>query len=163
MIPSESVRAMWKAFSSAQPEPPCEGVACSAWHFCDNRVDADELAELVRAGTKRATAGSLWAYEAVDEPLPQAGDLRVITDWDGQAACVIRTLSVDIVPFDEVSHEFAAMEGEGEGDGSLEHWRRGHLAFFTRGLAELGRRPTPVMPVVCECFEVVHTSASPRG
>ena len=114
MIPSESVRAMWKAFFSAQPEPPCEGVACSAWHFCDNRVDADELAELVRAGTKRATAGSLWAYEAVDEPLPQAGDLCVITDWDGQAACVIRTLSVDIVPFDEVSPEFAAMEGEGE-------------------------------------------------
>lgn len=161
MTPSESVKAMWKAFSSAQPELAGEGVAYSTWHFCDNRADADELAELVRAGTKRATAGALWAYEAEDEPLPQPGDLSVITDWDGQAVCVIRTASVDIVPFDDVSPEFAAIEGEG--DGSLEYWRGGHLAFFTRELAEIGRRPTPEMPVVCECFEVVYSSASSRG
>lgn len=126
MTPSESVKAMWEAFSCAQPGLAGEGVACSAWHFCDNRTDADELAELVRAGTKRATAGALWTYEAGDEPLPQPGDLSVITDWDGRAVCVIRTVSVDIVPFAAVSPEFAAIEGEG--DGSLEYWREGHLA-----------------------------------
>ncbi len=142
---------MWDAFTAAFPEhvdAPYE-----AWHFCDNQADADELAELVLSGRKRATAGALWSYEAEGEPLPCVGDLHVITDWSGRARCVIRITSVDVVAFDHVTAEFAAVEGEG--DASLAFWRKAHRAAFARELAPLGMEPSPDMPVVCQRFEVV--------
>ncbi len=151
---TESVKAMWSAFSAAHPRLMQEAATCSAWHFCSTKADADELADLVLAGVKRATAGALWSYEAEGEEIPRVGDLSVITDWEGNAKCVIRTLSVEIVPFEDVSEEFAATEGEG--DGSLEYWRKGHWAYFSQELAELGREPVLDMPVVCERFEVVY-------
>ncbi|MHB1136467.1 MAG: ASCH domain-containing protein [Coriobacteriia bacterium] len=155
---SESVTAMWSALADARPELALEGAAYAAWHFCDNEADANELADLVLSGTKRATAGLLWSYEAEDEPLPAVGDLNVITDWDGRARCVIRTTSVEVVPFEAVTPEFAAIEGEG--DGSLRYWREAHEAAFTRELADSGRTFEPSLLVVCECFEVVFGDAS---
>jgi uncharacterized protein YhfF len=148
-----SVEAMWSAFRSAHPDLVGTDDVYSAWHFCDNKPDADELAELVVAGGKRATAGDLWSYEAEGDPLPQVGDFNVITDWDGNARCVIRTVSVDVVAFQDVSDQFASTEGEG--DGSLAYWRDAHWAAFGRSLATIGREPSLDMPVVCEVFEVV--------
>ena len=153
---SPSVEAMWAALANAHPDLVDERTAYSAWHFCDNESDANELADLVLAGTKRATAGLLSSYEAEDEAVPRVGDLSVITDWEGRARCVIRTTSVEVVPFEAVTPEFAAIEGEG--DGSLEYWRRAHRAAFTRELADSGRTLGPESPVVCECFEVVFGS-----
>ncbi len=153
---SDSIAEMWAAFLATCPEYEAAAAAAasySAWHFCDDQESADELAELVLAGRKRATAGSLWAYELGKEPLPRVGDLSVITDWEGRARCVIRTTAVEVVPFDTVTLEFAATEGEG--DGSLEYWRRVHWAYFTSELQGTGREPRPDMPVVCECFKVV--------
>lgn len=154
MADSESVAAMWAAFAEARPDLVDEKTTYEAWHFCDNESDANELAELVLAGTKRATAGLLWSYEAEGEPLPEVGDLHVITDWEGQARCVIRTTSVEVVPFEAVTREFAAIEGEG--DGSLEYWREVHEAAFTRELADSGRTLEPTSPVVCQCVELVY-------
>ena len=144
---------MWTAFLEARPALAGPDTPYSAWHFCDNKSDADELAELVLAGTKRATAGALWSYEAEGEDLPQVGEFSVITDWDGRARCVILVSSVEVVAFADVTEEFAATEGEG--DGSLDYWRRVHLAAFSRELEGLGRAVEPDMPVVCERFEVV--------
>jgi uncharacterized protein YhfF len=115
---------------------------------------ADELVELVVSGCKRATAGALWSYEHEDEPIPRAGDYSVITDGVGRARCVIRTTSVEIVPFSEVGESFA--EEEGEGDLSLDYWREGHWMYFTQELADYGRKPEPDMPVVCERFDLVY-------
>jgi uncharacterized protein YhfF len=64
----------------------------------------------------------------------------------------------DVVPFDQVSAEFAATEGEG--DGSLAYWRRAHEAFFGRECLRLGRQPDADMPVVCERFEVVYRAGA---
>ena len=151
--PEDSVEEMWAAFLAARPGLAPPGATWSAWHFCDNPPDADKLADLVLAGRKRATASALWSYEAEDEPMPQVGDLSVITDWMGRARCVIRTSLVEVVAFADVGDDFAAAEGEG--DGSLEFWREAHLAAFGRELEALDRSPSPDMPVVCERFEVV--------
>jgi len=148
-----SVEQMWEAFLEARPDLAPPGDAFSAWHFCDNQADADELAELVLSGQKRATAGALWSYEAEGEPVPQVGDLSLITYWDGRACCVIRATDVEVVAFDSVSAEFAA--DEGEGDGSLAYWREVHRAAFGREFAGTDREVGPDMPVVCERFEVV--------
>jgi len=148
-----TVESLWSAFLSAHPDIVGVDDVYSAWHFCDNKSDADELAQLVVAGVKRATAGDLWSYEAEGEPLPRPGDFSVVTDWDGTARCIIRTVSVEVVAFQDVSDLFASTEGEG--DGSLAYWREAHWAAFGRSLSGIGREPSLGMPVVCEVFEVV--------
>ena len=157
--PADSPKAMWEAFLASTHDPPT-APSYTAWHFCDTQELADALAELVRAGRKRATTAALWTHELTGEPLPQPGDLSVVTDWSGRARCIIRTTSVEIVAFSEVDDEFA--RAEGEGDGSLAYWRQAHWAYFTRELASLGRLPADDMPVVCERFEVVY-GASQRS
>jgi uncharacterized protein YhfF len=59
-----------------------------------------------------------------------------------------------VVPFNKVSAEFAASEGEG--DGSLTFWRQAHLQYFTRECARIGRPFEQSMPVVCERFCLVY-------
>lgn len=150
---SQSVTDMWSALAKARPDLVDEHTTYTAWHFCDNKSDADELAELVLDGRKRATAALRWAYEFDNEPLPLVGDLSVVTDWEGRARCVIRLTSVEVVPFQAVPPEFAAAEGEG--DGSLEYWRAVHRDAFGRELKEAGLALEPEAPVVCMRFEVV--------
>lgn len=156
----DSAQALWAALAEARPDLVHEQTTYSVWHFCDNQADADELVELVLAGRKRATAALLWSYEAEGEALPQAGDFDIVTDWSGRARCVIRTISVEVVPFEAVSSDFAAAEGEG--DGSLEYWREAHRAAFGRELAAAGAALTPEAPVVCRRFEVVFRGPAAR-
>ncbi len=147
-----SVRKMWQEYWISM-EPGAEVPEPSAWHFCDNEADADACARLVRSGAKRATAPSVWELEASGEPLPRLGDAHVVTDWAGVAQCIIRTVAVQVVPFHAVPPEHAALEGEG--DGSLEYWRRVHRDYYCRVLAETGHIFSDDMPVVLERFEVV--------
>ena len=128
-----------------------------AWHFGDSETMAEEIADLVLSGAKRATAGALEMYELEGDPIPQVGDYSVITDFVGKARCVIRSSAVEVVGYNEVTSEFAATEGEG--DGSLEYWQREHWKFFTREFAGIGRQPTEDMLIVCEQFEVVYPAA----
>ena len=67
---------------------------------------------------------------------------------------VTRIVKSEIIAFNEVSAEFAAIEGEG--DGSLAYWREGHWRFFSRECARIGRTPIETMPVICNVFEVLH-------
>ncbi len=125
-----------------------------AYYFCDNKEDANELADLVLEGKKRATASNYLMFEIAKEPLPKVGDLNIITDFHGEPKCIVQTTEVKIVKFKDVNPEFA--EAEGEGDLSLEYWREAHRRFFTRELDEMKECFTEEMPVVCEKFTVVH-------
>jgi uncharacterized protein YhfF len=125
-----------------------------AFHFDDNEQHANDLAALVLRGQKRATASLLWMYEQQQKPLPQAGSLSIVTDFQSKPLCIIESTVVDIVPLNEVTSEFAAIEGEG--DGSLEFWLRVHRDYFGRECERLGLSPSEDMPVVCEQFEVIY-------
>jgi uncharacterized protein YhfF len=129
-----------------------------AFHFDDNEQSANALAALVLSGKKRATASLLWGYEQSSKPLPRAGDLSIVTDFAGNPICIIETQQIDILPFEEVSEEFAAAEGEG--DGSLGFWRAVHEAYFGRECKRFNLKPQPRMPVVCERFKVVFSSGA---
>ena len=150
---SREVERYWVDFL-AQTGRPADTPLYSAFHFDDNEHDANLLAELVIRGTKRATASLLWQYGDGGERAPVAGDLSVVTDFGGTPLCVIETTAVDIRAFGDVDADFAAAEGEG--DGSLEHWRRVHERYFGRVCEEIGREPSPRMEVVCERFRVIH-------
>ena len=151
-----AIRPFWAQYAAAAGEEVSTRFY-EAFHFDDNEPSANHLAALVLAGTKRATAGLAWSFESSGKPLPKPGDLSVVTDWHGKPLCVIETTQVDIVPYEEVSAEFAATEGEG--DKSLRYWREAHWAYFGRECARIGRTPDQRMPVVCERFEVVYPKA----
>ncbi|WP_326909746.1 ASCH domain-containing protein [Sedimentibacter sp. MB31-C6] len=151
----ESVEKMWTNYLETLGEKPNNtNRTYESWYFCDNKQDADELAELVFNGTKKATASLYLYYSSENEELPKVGDLSIITNWEGEAKCIIRTSNIDIVPFKNVTEEFAATEGEG--DKSLEYWKRCHKDYFSREIKELGKEFNEDILVVCEKFEVVY-------
>ena len=120
-----------------------------------------ELLDLIKSGRKRAGTGLLWAYEYDKEPIAQTGDIEIVIDHNNQPALVTRVVSSDVVAFNEVTAEYAAIEGEG--DGSLDYWRKGHWNFFSRECARIGKDPTQTMPVICSVFELLHIVPAPGG
>lgn len=152
----DHLRPFWEAFKHA-----CSGVSDAHFYdvctFGDSAELIDELAELVLRGTKRATTGAVWAYEAEGIRVPRAGDLSIVTNAASTPLCIIETRRVDIVRFDEVTADFAAAEGEG--DGSLRYWQESHRAYFERECTRAGRQFSPDMLVACERFDVVFQPA----
>jgi uncharacterized protein YhfF len=148
-----NIAGFWAAFCAKAGEDRSERFF-EAFHFADNEGTANELAELVLTGVKRATASLVWSFESTGGSPPTPGALSVVTYWDGRPACVIETVEVEVLPFEQVTAAFAAMEGEG--DGSLEYWRRAHWAYFGRECVRVRREPSLVMPVACEQFNVIY-------
>ena len=144
---------MWSAFCLEQGRIEDDRFY-EAFGFGDSAALADELGQLVLAGTKRATAGSVWSYESNGKGVPKPGDLSVVTDSHDRPLCIIETVQVDIVPFHAVTEEFAATEGEG--DGSLAYWRQAHADYFSRECESAGRPFSTDMLLACERFRVVY-------
>jgi uncharacterized protein YhfF len=150
----KSVAEMWQAYlKSVGEEAATTAKKYTSWHFCDNEADANELVELVKQGIKRATAGLVIFYEVEGEELPKDGDLSIVTNWQGKAECIIQSTKVSVVPFKDVTAEFARTEGEG--DKSLGYWRQAHISAFSRELKEIQKEFSEDMMTVCEEFKVV--------
>lgn len=148
------IDAFWERYLASLPPGSPVPDSYSAWSFGDSPQMADDLGGLVYKGVKTATCGLHYEYQVEGEPLPQVGDLSIITNGAGSPMCIIETTEVRVQPFNTVDAQFAY--DEGEGDRSYEYWREGHLRFFTRACAELGCEVTETMPVVCERFRVVY-------
>lgn len=146
------LRAFWQAYIAGAPRhagremPPAEG-------FGMGPEMADQLGALIVQGTKTATCSLLWEYEHEGEPVPQAGQLTIVTAGDGRPLCLIETWEVEIRQFAQVDARFAYEEGEG--DRSLAYWRDAHWRFFTAVCDLIGRTPSEDMPLVCERFRVL--------
>jgi uncharacterized protein YhfF len=158
-IPAE-YEAFWAAGELAHRELDRHRFL-EAFAFGDSERTATALSGLVLRGVKRATASLVWTYEHERRPWPKVGDLSIVTTWAKEPLCIIKTTQVDVVPFEEVSEEFAKIEGEG--DGTLASWRRNHLEFFAGQYARMGCTPHSGMLVVCEQFRVVFQPAGTRS
>ena len=143
---------MWCAY--VRQNPKAAGKTYDAW--CYGSDAADELAELTLKGIKTATASAYPIYSVEGEELPRVGEYSVILRTDDTAVCVICTTRVYVVPFCRVSEEQAWREGEG--DRSLDYWRKVHRAFFAQEMEQVGLCFTEDMEVVCEEFSVVYPS-----
>ena len=151
----KSVEEMWKKYlEQIGEEPVGTSLTYESWYFCDNEEDANELAQLVLEGTKRATASLYKSYEFEKEELPKEGSHIVVTDWNGTAKCIIRTNKVSILPFKDITEDHARIEGEG--DKSLKYWKDGHTRFFTRECEVMGIEFNQDMLVAFEEFQVVY-------
>lgn len=152
MTPLPSVESLTKLLASRGIEIPPGPVRVDG--YGDTAELSQELLSLITSGKKRAGTGLLWAYEHDKEPIAATGDIEIVVDHNSQPALVTRIVSSEVKPFNEVTAEYAAIEGEG--DGSLEYWRKGHWKFFSRECMRIGREPTETMPVICNVFEVLH-------
>ena len=126
--------------------------------FGDSAELSNELLALIRSGAKRGGASLFWAHEADDEEIPKVGELEIVVDHRNEPVLITRITGVDVVPYIQVPAEFAAREGEG--DRSLEYWRKAHWAFFSRECKRIGREPSEMMLVVCTSFEVLNVVPS---
>lgn len=151
----EIIETYWQKFLSTLPaNSPYHTKAYSEGGYGDSPELMDELIQLVLIGKKNATCGSLWEWEAEGKPLPKIGNVWVELDGSGNPVCITETVDVTIRKYNEVDADFA--RAEGEGDLSLEYWRKAHKNFFTRVLAKFGREFSEDMPLVCERFRVIY-------
>lgn len=148
----ESVYKMWDDFMELHPG--LKEKTFTAWYFCNTEDCANKLAELVLKGIKRGTTSLMYWYDTGKENIPSKGGFSVVTDWNGNAKCIIRTKKVTILPFKDFSQELAAIEGEG--DKSLEYWRRAHVKFFTDEMKSENLNFSEDMEIVFEEFELIY-------
>ena len=127
---------------------------CSAEYFCSDEYNANECARLVNAGIKTASCSLKAGYDIENESLPEMGYLTVVLNWKQKPVCIVKLTEVSICPFNKVTREFAASEGEG--DGSYEWWREAHIQFFTQYAATIGATFTETSDLVLERFEKVY-------
>jgi uncharacterized protein YhfF len=104
---------------------------------------ADTLLSLVLSKTKTATC---WSAQA-EGPMA-VGSLEVFVDGEGVDRALVRVVSITLRRFCDVEADFAFAEGEG--DRSLQDWRKGHRNFFERNGGF-----TLEMELWCERFELV--------
>ncbi len=131
------------------PASTLEAVPPPTWSSGRTPAQADELVGLVLDGVKTATASARADYQAEGAALPRVGEMGIVLDGAGHPRALVETIAVDVVPFSEVGEGHA--RDEGEGDRSLDHWRRVHADFF--GGSAGGFEPD--MPVVLERFRLV--------
>lgn len=128
----DSLRVLWEGYALAHPRR----AVFTAWTLGDSPALADELAAMVAAGSKRATARLLRDFVDHDEPLPQTGDHAVVMGGDSIPRCVIRVVHVDVKQIRSVDEQF--IQNAGEGDGSAAWWLTAMMRYFKRQGAREG-------------------------
>lgn len=150
---SKKVAEFWKKFCRQNPEVKPD-TPFQVWYFGIGRKDAEELCSLVLEGKKTATASLPLEYLENPEDAPVLRGYSVVTDFDGNPKCVVRTTELRVLPFNEVDAEFAF--DEGEGDQSLDYWRDVHWDYFSRRCLAVGEKPSIDMLVNCERFRLLY-------
>ena len=118
-----------------------------------SRVLADELAELVAGGIKRAHATLEHDFTAADDALPQPGDHLVVLDGRGRPRAIVRNTHVERRHFDEIDDAFAFEAGEG--DLTLRWWLTAHRQDFAERAEREGFHVDERVVLILEYFDLV--------
>lgn len=105
MTLTPEIAKYWESYLAEHPEAADK--FDSAWAFGDNPRLADELLDLVLRGIKTGTAQNYELIKAQGLSMPFTGGLSVLLDSTGQPRAIIETTKVEVVPFAEVTAEFA--------------------------------------------------------
>ncbi len=124
---------------------------------------ADELAELIERGVKRAHASLLRDFQQSLEALPQPGDHLVVLDGSGLPRVIVRNSHVEKRHFADIDAEFAFEAGEG--DLGLRWWLSAYRQQFAEQAERDGFEVDEELELVLEYFELVwpRASESPPG
>lgn len=143
----------WEAFCDHNADLNKEELYYDVWQFLDGAKGCDRLASLCLAGIKTATSSVYKTFELDEMKVPEEGDYSIILDSEEVPLFILKDLKVEIKKFSEVDAEFAAKEGEG--DLSLEGWKKVHSKEFERKCEEYGIEFNDDTLILCEEFEVI--------
>lgn len=146
----EEIEPFWLAFQR-ECKVSVEGFSASA--LGHDRGLADQLAELVASGIKRAHATLRRDFQKDLEPLPQPGDHLVVLDGSGRPRAIVRNTHVELRHFNEIDDAFAFEAGEG--DMSLAWWLTAHRQDFAERGEQEGFEADERLELVLEHFELV--------
>ena len=147
---AEDIEPFWLAYQRAC-DVKVPGFSASA--LGDTRALADERAELVLAGIKRAHASLHRDFQKDLDPLPQIGDHLVVLDGAGEPRAIVRCTHVELRHFNEIDDAFAF--DAGEGDMSLRWWLTAHRQDFAERAEREGFEVDERVELVLEWFERV--------
>ena len=150
---NETIKFFWKSFIINNPRYVNEKIP-ESFYFCDNEKDANDCAKLVIQKEKQATAPSLWSFEVNNEELPKVGELNIVTDWNRTPIAIIITTEIKLTPYNKINIQFAVIEGEG--DKSLNYWKRVHKDYYTREMKESQDNFSEDMIIVCQYFKTIY-------
>ncbi|WP_018348564.1 ASCH domain-containing protein [Longispora albida] len=150
---NEAQLSFWQAYLETLPpeSQPADPVVEAS--FAGSRESADELLDLYLTGRKTAGSSIKEDFDAAGDPLPQAGNFWILLNSQGEPGCLLRTEKTAVHKFYDVPPEVALAEGEG--DLSLDHWRRVHQAAYEPHLAEWGLASIADATVVTEYFTLL--------
>ena len=145
-----NINQIIETYLKSLSEEERENTHIERYSFGNTPEMEDKLAQLVAKGEKKATTSLVALYDPDNDRIPEKGDLNIILDSKGNEVCVTRNTRVYSIPFREVSEKYAFMEGEG--DKSLDYWRKVHIKFFEE---ESEGKFNEDMEVLCEEFELL--------
>ncbi len=82
--------------------------------------------------------------------MPKVGDQYVTTYWNGNANAIIETTKIEPTSYNQITSEFAEIEGEG--DRSLSHRRKAHQACYKQELAPYKEKFDESMIIIYEYY-----------
>lgn len=106
-------------------------------------IDVDRLVNLVLDDKKTATT-SLYELDNISK----VGDISILTDSKDSNICFIKTISVVITEFKNITWDLAKLEGENK---SLNEWKEIHMNYFKKIDSNFNKNTK----VIFEVFEVI--------
>ncbi len=117
------------------------------------RAITDSLLQLYLAGKKSAGSSIVEDFLSAGDPLPEVGNYWILLDSRDQPSLILRTERVVVHQFNDVPPEVAVAEGEG--DLSIEYWRRAHRELYEASLKDWGVNSIDEATVITEFFRIV--------
>ncbi len=122
--------------------------------FAGNQQITDSLLKLYLSGKKCAGSSIAEDFISAGDPLPQIGNYWIYLNSNREPSCILRTEQVVFNKFKDVPSAIAIAEGEG--DLSLEYWRKTHAEFYLPHLSSWGVSNIDEATVVTEYFRIVY-------
>lgn len=141
----DKVQELWDAFAVEKSICASE-VYRYRFHFGESEDECREQLKLTLRGKKRART-----YIGTGGVLPERNGYSIVTDFDGVACCVIRTVRAELIPFHELCWEQVRHECIGS---TLEEWRELKRAVFAEECRRQGCEFTEDTPVILEQFHL---------
>ena len=113
----------------------------------------DELLKLILSGRKTATTSLTHWYGKDTHPLPQTGDFWIILDGHDHPSGIVQLTEITIKPVADVDTQFAW--DEGEGDRTLDGWKKDHHAFWQQEAEREGFEFSDQMDAAFKRFKLV--------
>lgn len=149
-----SAQDLWAQFLKGQIVP-VRKIHPRVGHFFDNQEESHRSLNLVLDKKKTSYSQSLQVIQLKNQVIPRIYDFVVLTDYHGEARCIVKNTKVRLIPLFNITSEQARTDGEG--DLSLTDWKKIHWNFFARELAAFGKIPKDSMIVVHQSFELIYS------